>query len=245
MALLKRLIDLPLGCRWVPRLAVLGLAACASTPGFAQVVQLPSTRTFSYTGSAWVPDAGTAGLGGNRYARSSATNRGIGPYGAGATTSLRGGISTSVSVQVIDLKALDDAILSSNVAVEPTLDGVISADSPAASGGRNYLSGLRPGPSTSGTSLPQPDAWQRTMAGARRGVALQPGLAEANIRHYLRRGNEAESMGRINAARVYYRMAIEAMTPDMLARYETIMAERKALHAEEMQAEAAENRKRF
>ncbi|HBE66841.1 MAG TPA: hypothetical protein DDW52_01700, partial [Planctomycetaceae bacterium] len=146
----------------------------------------------------------------------------------------RGGTSISASVQIIDLKALDDAILAG--AVSPR-SGVVSADSPAADGQRNYLGPLAP--TSAASSLRHADdRWHRTMAG---NLATEPSrfqdLAEAKIRDCLRRGKAAETAGRVQAARVYYRMAIEAMTPEMHARYQKILKERK--EAEKLAAENA------
>jgi hypothetical protein len=58
-----------------------------------------------------------------------------------------------------------------------------------------------------------------------------PTLAEDDVRYFLMRGKEAELAHRIQASRVYYRMAMEAMTPEMLERYHRIVEQRNATPA--------------
>ena len=95
---------------------------------------------------------------------------------------------------------------------------------PALRTGRTTVSGSSSAPLT---PLTDPGKWQRVLAGGHPTVPVHTSLAEADVRFYLKMGQEAESANRVMAARVYYRMAVEAMTPDMLARYEKILADRK------------------
>jgi len=88
-------------------LALLVMFATVTAPVSAQVVQLPTIRTFSYSGTVVVPDRGTASLGGGAAASSGFRSRGLSRgVGAGAAT---GG--ASVSATIIDQRALDRAIL--------------------------------------------------------------------------------------------------------------------------------------
>ena len=205
------------------------------------MVQLPSFRNFSYTGSAWVPDGGTTSLAGGGSSASSSISRGWGPYGGRATGSSLGASSLSASVQIIDLQALDDAILNANVTRDPNAKPVISAGSPAAGGGRSYLSGIRSNQpyEASAEAAPDPNLWRRVLDG---GVSLKTtheSQVESDIRYYLRAGKQAEKANRVLAARVYYRMAVEAMTPEMVERYHRIIAERKAAEEEKRKAQKA------
>lgn len=218
-------------------------------PAIAQVVQLPSVRNFSYSGSAWVPDGGTTSLGGVGYESSSIVGRGWGPYGTRARGGSASASGLSVSVEVIDLQALDNAILSNNVPVNP--NSPVSANSPAFGGARTYVSGSNQTNRRLGGSLNQNSGqWQRVLGG---GLALggslekgkQPSQIESNIRYYLRQGKEAEQQGRIIAARVYYRMAVEAMTPEMVERYQRLVAEQKAAEAEKQKQDLQRASKRF
>jgi len=70
-------------------------------------------------------------------------------------------------------------------------------------------------------------------------------VAEADIRYFLARGAEAEQANHIVAARVYYRMAVEAMTPELIQRYQQILAEREAEEAQQRAAADQANRQSF
>lgn len=224
----------------------IGLSAICILVGFvssgsAQVVQLPAMRSTSFSGTVSVPDAGTGSLGGVRYGRSTGRRSGLGH----SFTHSNSALSTSVSVQIIDLKAMDDAILASNTSVKRGGSGVLAADSPAFDGSRNFLGDMRPIPaSRTGTKRPAPNAWHRAMAGE---SAVQsqahPGLVESKIRDCLRRGKAAELAGRVQASLVYYRMAIDAMTPAMLLRYEQILKERSELEGKKQTGAANVSRK--
>ncbi len=220
----------------------LTISVCFIGRSDAQVVQLPTTRTTSYIGSVSVPDGGTASLGGVRYGRSNVQRSPLGYSYAHRSSAA----SMSVSVQIIDLKAMDDAILTMN---SPVAAGqtVLSSDSPAADGGRNFLSGTTIGSYKTGSSRPAPDAWHRMMAAGHASAKSpsHPGAVEAKIRDCLRRGKAAESSGRVQAARVYYRMAIQAMTPDMFARYEKILEERKLAKEKQQKAASDAGRQSF
>jgi hypothetical protein len=203
-------------------LAMLGLANTAP----AQIVQLPSVSNFSYSGGGWVPDAGSVGLAGNSYASSGASSAGWGPYRSRASGSVYGTSSVSASVQIIDIQALDDAILStagpaSKRAVAAPLNS--TASDLATPSGRSVVgsySAQGAGPNI------DPGKWQRVLAGGHPSMPAHSEVAESDIRHYLKMGQEAEAVNRVVAARVYYRMAAEAMTPEMRERYESILAQR-------------------
>ena len=217
---------------------VTALCLCSLQAGIgrAQVVQLPSVHNFSYSGGAWVPDAGSASLAGNSYARSGSVSKGWGPYGTRASGSSYGTSNSSVSVQIIDLQALDDAILSANVAnpspqvrtATTTRRSLVGASTPT-----------RTAPRT------DPGKWQRVLAGGQPTVPVHTSLAEADIRFYLKMGQEAEAANRIMAARVYYRMAVDAMTPEMQTRYAKIISDRKAALDADLAAKKASPRQQF
>ncbi len=206
----------------------------------AQVVQLPSVSNFSYSGAAWVPDAGTVGLAGNSYARSASVNSGWGPYGSRASGSLYGTSSIATSVQVIDLQALDEAILSAKPQ-KPTASSSLSNGGSSSVPGRNVVGGF----SAQGVAPNiDPGKWQRVLAGGHPSMLAYTQMAEADIRFYLKMGQDAEAANRVMAARVYYRMAAEAMTPEMKARYERNLVAR-AEAEKEAAALVKSDRKRF
>jgi hypothetical protein len=78
-----------------------------ATQSHAQVVQLPSIRTFSYSGTVLVPDSGSAYLGGN-YSGSASSQRRFGSQAAGVGMGVAG---ASVRTTIIDLDAMDGEIL--------------------------------------------------------------------------------------------------------------------------------------
>ncbi len=224
--------------------AIVGLIAVLSSVvgsiAPAQVVQLPSVGNFSYSGAAWVPDAGTVGLAGNSYARSGSVNSGWGPYGSRASGSMYGTSAISTSVQIIDLQALDDAILAakpqnSTASSNPGNRSAASVSSRSVVGGFS-AQGVAPNV--------DPGKWQRVLAGGHPTMPANAQMAESDIRFYLKMGQDAEAANRVMSARVYYRMAAEAMTPEMKDRYQRNLVERS--EAEKAAAELVKSdRKRF
>ncbi len=81
----------------------------APSVGLAQVVQLPTTGTFSIQTSVLAPDSGSAYLGGSR--RGASGTRSLGP-GAIASGTTRSYGSASVRATIIDLNELDQMIRS-------------------------------------------------------------------------------------------------------------------------------------
>lgn len=219
---------------------VVGLSSLYAPKCLAQVVQLPTVRNFSYSGSALVPDGGTMSLGGVSRSATGRVNRGgVAPLSSAARGGRLGGSSLTASVQIIDLRALDEAILSSNAVIDRKDPPPLSLDSPGGDQGRAFLGGLDKAPYSGITRAhADPGAWQRALGGV---VSEQPGthstLAEADVRFYLARGKQAEQVNRLSSARVYYRMAIEAMTPDMVERYHAVVERRKQEAAARAEAE--------
>ncbi|MEM7475529.1 MAG: hypothetical protein AAF483_11115 [Planctomycetota bacterium] len=211
-----------------------------------QVVQQPVFRNFSYSGSAWVPDQGTASLGGNLSSRSGTVTRGFGPYAQRSSGSSLGGRSLTASVTIIDLTALDEAIL--NQPVGPSLPAANGGPPPQAPQSKALMSLAGVGTKIINTTQPydidqgfraaDPNAYNRALKGHAltiRKTAVES-LAESDVRFYLSEGLKAEKAGRIVSARVYYRMALDAMTPEMMERYKKVISKRK------MEEEAAKTR---
>ncbi len=206
-------------------------------PARGQVVQLPTYHHFSLSTSAWVPDAGTAALGGTNYGSAASSAGGWGPYGPRASSSSSGGSMLSASAQVIDLQALDEAILAGRSAPasssKPTTTQI----------GRSYVGA--PGTLRNPiVATSDPGAWQRALSETPISRAADPLNAESTIRYYLDRAEHAENANRIHSARVYYRMAVEAMTPQLIARYQAILA-RRAAEVPPATAETQPARKNF
>lgn len=88
-------------------LLLCGVVLASSVVGSAQVVQLPSFRQFSTTGSVLVPDGGTTLLGGNSTSSSGSRRQGLNrSFGSSA-----GVAQATASVTIIDLQAMDEQIL--------------------------------------------------------------------------------------------------------------------------------------
>ncbi len=194
----------------------------------AQVVQLPSFGQTSYSGTVSVPDGGTAALGGVGYSAYGVNQRGWGPFAGRAAGGRAGGSSLSVSAQIIDLQAMDEAILGRNTnrvsgSMGPQGSTVNQSD-------RSYLSGFNYGPSRGQEVQAQnPNEWRLALAGGgTTRIEENESQVEADIRYYLQQGKEAEQNNRVLSARVFYRMAVERMTPEMVERYKKILADREA-----------------
>ncbi|MFK7734735.1 MAG: hypothetical protein AB8B50_01820 [Pirellulaceae bacterium] len=234
------------------QLPIIGLCSLfAIGSAQAQVVQQPVVRNFSYTGSAWVPDSGTGFLAGNRSARSGSTSRGIGPYAPRAIGSSRIGSRVSVSTTIIDLDALDEALLNQRTSNASAGAGGGGTNDPAASASSSSankprLAGLSrkivttTGPLAGSKSVQTRDAnaYLRALKGHSAGLrpAATQSQLEEDVRFYLTQGQKAEKAGSLIAARVFYRMAMESMTPEMLARYQRVLEERKQKIAERKNA---------
>ena len=148
----------------------------------------------------------------------------------------RRGSSVSVGVQIIDLQAMDEAILGGSANSQPTN---------ASSSKRNLVSS-NPRQATNGSALRDSGAWQRVMSnGFGDAETLASSDAETSVRYYLQRAAAAEQANRVNSARVYYEMAINAMTPQLMQRYQQVLAKRAQEAEAKRKAEAAKPAARF
>ncbi|MCA9134325.1 MAG: hypothetical protein KDA45_14250 [Planctomycetales bacterium] len=236
---------------WPAALAC-AVAALCSGVGQAQVVQLPSYRSFSYRGAASIPDGGTGTLGGTGYSATSRTSRGFTPWSSRASGSRVGGTSLTASVQIIDLQAMDEALLAiprGAAAGDDTAAAVASTPpdfnaagtkvgAAVASTAEDDLDRLsQAAPPLARATRDDPGRWQRVLSGGGQSTAATSLTAESDIRFYLSRGREAEQAGSLLAARVYYKMAMDAMTPELLDRYHRAAADRQAADKAAEQAE--------
>ena len=87
-------------------IAAVVLITSYSTSSDAQTIQLPTTRTFGYSGSVLVPDQGNTSLGGVRRGAVSSSGR-LTQRGYGQT---QGHSGISVSAHIIDLDEIDRQI---------------------------------------------------------------------------------------------------------------------------------------
>ncbi len=107
---------------------------------------------------------------------------------------------------------------------------------------RNFISAYK-GPMGAPAGPPRYSDVQRALADDMKPEAVPAAIAESNIRYYLKLGREAENAGRIQSSRVYYRMAMEAMTPELIERYNRLVNDRQKSTQE--QKKDATGRKRF
>ncbi len=118
--------------------------------------------------------------------------------------------TANISAVVIDLKAIDDMLLNSSAPASPVArpEGL----------GPNLLE------PTSKTSPRQifpranPNAWQMALAGAASGQRESIEAIEDDVRYFARQADEALRSHRMAAARLFHRMALDRMTPEMHAR---------------------------
>ena len=212
--------------------------------GSAQVVQLPVIRNFSVTGSASVPDGGTASLGRVGYASGQSSSAGFGPYSTRVRSGNAGGSSVSASVTIIDLAALDEAILaqagipqtgqaatdvSANAATVPTsVPPAVSGEAAgyeltgvAASAAAAAAAYQTPNHRRNYRSQPGRPGWMQTLAG-HASMESNPStsiMANDDLAYYLRKAKEAEQSNRPRAADVYYRLLMDHMTPELKEEY--------------------------
>jgi hypothetical protein len=221
-----------------------GLGQLPPKTAMAQVIQLPSVRQFSMQGGAMVPDGGTAYLGGYGTSAQGSIGRG-GLFPSRAIGGIGSHQSVSVSAQIIDLAAIDEAILGTRPTATPqnsTQPRLVSREAEEAELARQFISDYRT------LTTPQ-DAidyrdWTRTLSSSPASEPVDPSLVAANVRYYLKMAKEAENLNRIQSSRVYYRLAWETMTPEMRARYRQILADR-ALTNREAQTDESSDRRKF
>ena len=206
----------------------------------AQVVQLPTVRNFSYSGGASVPDHGDAYMGGSALRRSSSTSSGAGPLANRSTSSQGGGSSLSVSATIIDLQAMDEAILKQPIDAPPratTNYAPRSTGTPVMNTLTPYLYGQRAGRAS--TAANDPNAWQMALSApvATRESGSRVARDDSEVRFYMLKTQQATASGRNAAARVYYQMAYDRLTPEQRTRLQEIQRRANEL-AQQASAEA-------
>lgn len=237
-------------------LTTLSITLASAAFAEAQVIQLPSHHVFRSSGSVIVPDGGTADLGGIRRSSQGSVQSGFGPLSNRASASSIGGSSMSASVRIIDLEALDEAILSGATArpsaaatteVAPTTSApVASKTSVAKALSPDRVSPAPPRLSTSERVGADPGQWQRALSGGSpSSVPANLSLLESDIRYYVQQGERAERAGSYQAARVFYQMARKAMTPELEVRYQRAISARADEAAARRKAEQEGARRKF
>jgi len=190
----------------------------SSATAQAQTIQLPTTSRTSVNTTVEVPDGGTIQLGSMGRAGGYSGNRlstlnNIQTRGRHVT-----GSGNSVTATIIDLDALDQAILD-----QPTPPGF----APPYHKDRQALTG-RHHPATNFRKLSElPGAWMQALAGD---PNLDPNMVPradvaSDIVVLLEQATRARQQGRIAAAEVYYRMVLERLPPKVLDQVEAKVKE--------------------
>ena len=203
----------------------------------AQVVQLPSVTNFGTSGAVSVPDQGSVFLGGNRSSRTGSSTAGAGPLASRSIGNAASAGSLSVSATVIDLQAMDEALLNRAADSASTLPpnyAPRATGTPIMNTLTPHLYGQRAG--RAATRAPDPNAWQIALGAPGTeaiGVANAAVSDESEIHYYMHRAQEAISTGRNAAARVYYRLAYEKLTPAQRDRLQEVQRKANEAAAEE------------
>lgn len=194
-----------------------------------QVVQLPAVGNFSVSTTVSVPDQGTTSLGGGGASSYGAASRGAGPLASRAQGGISSANSASISATIIDLAAMDEAILN----MPANSSNVPNYETPKQ--GKKIFNTLVPHhydrEIKRHPAQPHPYDWM---------VALGPQgndhfdsaenrvLDGSNVRYFLEKAADAHAQGHAAAARVYYQMAMERLTPAQRKRFDEIKASRTA-----------------
>lgn len=182
----------------------------------AQVVQLPSMSSFGYSGAMNVPDRGQAYFGGvgSMQARSRVSS-GL-PLASRAMSQSVSGTSVSVSATVIDLQAMDAALLAQPVDQPRAIASRFRAadrGTPIA----NTLDTERYRQFVPHAPLPpEPNAWRQALGAPGDAPLPADGSAngtEADVRFYMQKAQDCYNSGRLAAARVYFDLAYQKLTP--------------------------------
>lgn len=223
---------------------VVGLAPCGvNSTLLAQVVQLPSVQTFGATGAVSVPDSGTGYLGGNSRMRSgtNVTSGGVGRNRSSA--SQVGAGSMSMTAVVVDLQAMDEAILN-----QPVGKSTVPSGYAARTYGTPVMNTLTPKFYSRQTGIGfgkaplDPNSWQMALGASGAAEIGHAGALvhdDTDVRYYMQRAAEASNAGRLSAARVYYQLATEHLTPDQRARMQLLQTRNEAASTAIKQSTAA------
>lgn len=167
------------------------LAASATQ---AQTVQLPTFQQFAISTSVLVPDRGGASMGGVGYSANGRVQfgSGLGPGNRAAGGAMGAG-GMSVSVQIHDMRELDEAVLAQAAARKARLGNSSTAASAA------VATAAQP------ASLDDIARRQQDRATA----------TEREAGQYFAKARTAESEGKAGVARIYYQMAARRASGDL------------------------------
>ena len=170
---------------------VMLVLGCWAARAGAQAVQLPSMHYFGMSVDALVPDRGSMSLGGVNSAASGANQFG-GLPGSRSRGSATGASGATVSVQIHDLDAMDEALLAEAARRRAAKDRFLAPGLVA---------------DTSG-----PDA---SVAQLKQERAQPKPTPQQEALEYFNRGRAAQAAGKAGAAKIYFQMAARRATGDL------------------------------
>ena len=207
--------------RIVASVAIIGLSVVCSSSSFGQVVQLPTFQNTGVSTVVDVPAGGSTYLGGIGRAGATSAARRAALFGQRSGGIYASGSGNAVVATVLDLKALDEAIL--NQKIEPGLS-VRAGKSSLPLAGKSH-------PGTNYRKISSiPGAYMQALGGDT-SLHSSSGLnadTSAEVRELLERAQAAHQGGRHAAAEVYYRMIIERLPPEMLAKIEAEIKQKQS-----------------
>ena len=180
------------------RLASVALFVFATIPAsnaFSQIVQLPTTGTFTLQTSVLAPDSGTAYLGGNR--RYSAGSQSLGP-GSSAIGSTRYAASVTARATIIDLNELDLMIRSQAGSKSTVPDLVGSRSKPS-----QYAGGKK--------GVQSQSAEYEYLAALTHREKASPEQTNSDTAYYLSLANNAKQQRHWASVELYYKLAWESL----------------------------------
>ena len=176
-------------------LAVAMFVLVQSNVAIAQIVQLPTTGTFSLQTSVMAPDSGSAYLGGNR--RYSAGSRSLGPgsIASGMTSTTA---SVTARATIIDLNELD-LMIRSQAGSKPTVPDLVASRS-------------RPSQyATEQNGKLQQSAGYEYLAALTHREKESPQHANSDTAYYLSLANNAKQQRHWASVELYYKLAWESL----------------------------------
>jgi hypothetical protein len=192
--------------------------ALAQNPAQAPTtVQLPTFSFFTVQTAVSVPDRGGTFLGGINTARDGSTSRGFGPLRNRGSGSERGASLVSVHATIIDLRAIDEAILAEAAAMRDEKPGARETDIKAELL-RRHVGKSSEAADTSTAAAPPASAIE-PLAGSVAAIRAQNAAArEERAREaadLFARGQKAEGEGKPGVAKVYYKMVVARKAGDV------------------------------
>ena len=183
------------------RRMVLALQAIAIFPfigvdtALSQIVQLPSTSTFSLQTSVMAPDSGSAHLGGIR--RNAVGSQSLGP-GSFASGASRTSANASVHATIIDLNELD-LMIRSQAGAKPTIPDLVSYQSKPS----KYANGKK--------GFPSQNAGYEYLAAITHLEKPGPDQISSDTSYYLSLASNAKQQQHWAAVELYYKLAWESL----------------------------------